>query len=145
MAHDVDRAPQTVEPPRLVRPDEGLQEPRALLGRHVDGIQVDAAAPRDRDLPFEELGRRRQPVVAGELERAVAPRAGQVAVAVAVPQQVEPGRRAELEQVERPPVGDGEERRQEAPRALDLVRLDVLLGRPPREEPGLTVERVADV
>ena len=51
----------------------------------------------------------------------------------------------ELEQVERPPVGDGQKRRQEAPRALHLVRLHVLLGRPPREERGVAVERAVDV
>ena len=49
VAHDVDRTPQAVEPPRLVRPDERLQQPRAVVGRHVDRVQVDAAAPHDRD------------------------------------------------------------------------------------------------
>ena len=70
VTHDLDRAPQPVEPPRLVRPDERLQQPRAFLGRDVDGIQVDAAAAHDRHCPLEQIGRRRQPIVAGELERA---------------------------------------------------------------------------
>ena len=146
VAHDVDRAAQPVEPARLVGPDERLQQTRAVLGRRRrpgSGRCRAGAPPRPAARAASAGGGSRSSPVSSSAP--VAPRARRVAVAVAIPEQVEPGRRPELEQVERPSVGHRQKRRQERPRALHLVRLHLLLARPARQELGVLVERAADV
>ena len=146
MRRIVDRAPQAFEPLRLVGPDEGLQDPRAVLGRDVDRAAVDAPPARHR----ERRGRAAPRAAARGRHRSStssdAPHvAGAVAVRVPVPDEVETRARAELEHVERPPVGHREERRQERVGALHLVRLHLLLGRMAPEEAAVRVERAVDV
>ena len=145
VAQDVDRPPQALEPDGLIGPHERLKQPGTVLGRRVDRAQIDAASPRDRDVPPKQLGGRRHAIVTRELEHALAPRARRVAVAVAIPQQIEPGGRAELEQVERASIGQRQEARQDAPRALHLVRLHALLRSPALQELRVLLERDADL
>ncbi len=116
-----------------------------MLARRLDGVQIDAAPADDRDVAREQLGRRRRAVVALQHEVALPPGAGRVAVAVPVPDQVQPCGRAELEHVERAPVRHGEKPRQQRPGPLDLVRLHALLGREAPELGGVLDERAADV
>ena len=136
-----DRPLETIEALRLIGPDERLQHPRTLICRHVDRAQIDAAPPHHLDGALEQRRGRRQTVIAAKLELAAPPRARRVPVRVPVPEQVEPGRRAELEQVDRPAVDKREERRQERPGALHLVRLHFLLRAPAAQEDSVAFER----
>src|SRR3954453_848959 len=74
----------------------------------------------------------------------IAPGAVDVAVRVAVEDEVEPGARPQLEQVEPlpRPARKREERRQQREAATDLVRLDVLFGDEPRQPVALVDEDV---
>ena len=46
--HDLDRAREPLDPLLLAGPDEAFEQPRALVGRHVDGREVDADAAPSR-------------------------------------------------------------------------------------------------
>src|SRR6266540_4305049 len=131
----VDRLPQPLEPLELVGPDEAFEQQRALLGGHVDGIQVDAAAPTNLRPDVQQLRRKGSAHLSLQREARVlrAPLRPVIAVPVPVPDQVEPGARTELDQVERVTRlrGEQQEGRQEAPRPSHLVRLHALLAHEP--------------
>jgi hypothetical protein len=115
-----------------------------VLGGHVDRVEVETAPAAHLDARREEVGGHGCALLAAQGEPGVrrAPGSRGVGVAVAVPKQVEPRARPELEQVERHPgrPRDRQEAGQEREAALDLVRLDGLL----REEADDPVAVVLD-
>jgi hypothetical protein len=125
----------TVEPLEsggLVRPDEGLEEQRVVGACEVERREIDPSSPADMQDELEQAGRNGSSFLAGQNERGVVPtpRPVLIAVAIAIPDEVEAGTRAELEQVEHldaGPASDLEEARQQHPAALYLIRLDAVL------------------
>ena len=143
----VDRPVETLEPFSLARPDEGAKEARPLLARDVDRRAVDPDPAAHGQLAFQQPRRDRPALLPGEPHRGPlrSPLPRLVRVAIAIPDEVQAGARAELDEIERRdagPLGDAKEERREHPRALHLVRLDALLRDEAREELLVLRQRV---
>src|SRR5215211_7495763 len=89
-------------------------------------------------------GRRSSPASLSEASGGP-PFAGPVAIAVAVPDEVQAGARAKLDDVHVLGAGGAQEQRQQHPGALHLVRLHRLLGDEPAKELAVLLERRVDV
>ena len=112
---------------------EGAEQPGAGVGGHVDGAQVDAAPPRHRHLARRGAARRGSGMRSSprELEVARSPRAPRVREAVAVPdRRFRPADAPSSSRSSGQPSPHRQERRQQRPRTLHLVRLHVLLDHP---------------
>ena len=132
-ANGLDRPVEAFEPSRLIGPDKRLQEQRTLGTGDVDRRDVDAATASNARVYPEQVGGNRPAFLPAELEPRIArtPLSGFVAAAIPVPDEVEAGTRANLDQVEGldpGSAGDLEETRKQHPAPLHLVRLDAVLG-----------------
>src|SRR5215211_179331 len=130
-AQRLDRPVEPLEPITLVGPDERLQQQGVAQSGDVERGEIDSSPPANPRPEREQPSRHNAPLLAGEDERGVvaAPAALPVAVAVAIPDEVEPRARPKLDQVEdldARPSRELQEAREQQPAALDLVRLDAL-------------------
>jgi hypothetical protein len=118
-----------------------------VIRRHVDRPAVDADALSDLRRDPEEVAGRTAFGAARKLEPAgwIAPARVTVAIRVAIPEEIQAPARTELDQIEAAAVGYGQERRQETPAALHLVRLYGLLGDEAREPLPVCLEDPAEL
>src|SRR5215211_5920176 len=141
-----DRRAQALQPLALVGPDERLEQARAGVVGHVDRRTIDPGSPAHARMSREERRRNGTSFLAHERQRGrrLPPRARSILVRVAIPYQVEPGARAELDQVEdvrARALRDTEEAGEQHPRALNLVRLDGLASDELPQEIPVPLER----
>jgi hypothetical protein len=82
-----------------------------VVGRDVDGAPVDPSPAAHFHPRVEELCGRRRSRLTRELERRLggSPSGFAVAVAVPVPEEIEPAARTELDDIQRPAVCDRQE------------------------------------
>ena len=123
LARDLERGREPRLAGGLVGPQAGPQPARVRGVGGVDRREVDAGAPHHR----RRIERRdvRPDQLAGDRQRRGGDPGGAVPVVigVAVPQQVQPRARPDLDQRERAPAGHGRERGEQAAAARDLVGL----------------------
>ncbi len=146
-ANGLDRLVESPHPVVLARPDERAQQPGAVLLGDVDRRTVDPDSFPDARLEPEQFRRDGPPLLALEAEHRVLspPLPRLVAVRVPIPDEVEPGARPELDQVERlraRALGHAQQQGQQHPGALNFVRLHALRRDELPQERGVLLERI---
>src|SRR5437773_1876728 len=109
-----------LHPPLLAGPDERAQPAGAVFGRDVDRRAIDADPAADGEIQLQQTTRDGPPLLAVEAQDGVLapPRSCLVAVPVAVPDEVEPRARPELDEVESlcaHPLSDTQKKRHQDP------------------------------